>query len=74
MREAKVDETVFSFEVCVCERSVVVVCERERSTDEWFADAFVRFGDSCAGHTSFFVAEVDGQAGASEKEEDACLP
>lgn len=74
MREAEIDEAVLALEILLGEFFPVVVCEVERPADERAADAFVCFGDAGARHAGFFVAEVDGQAGAGEDEEEAGLP
>jgi hypothetical protein len=52
----------------------VVVGKGEGPADEGLADAFIRFCDARARHAGLFVAKVDGQAGAGEEEENACLP
>jgi hypothetical protein len=74
VREAKVHERVFALEVRVGEVLAVVVGQVEGAADERFADALVCFGDAGARHAGFFVAEVEGQAGAGGEEEEAGLP
>lgn len=60
MRETKIYETIFPFQVLFCVFVAMVVDEMERTTDEGFSNAFVGFGDASAGHAGFFVAEVEG--------------
>lgn len=74
VREAEVHQRVLALQVLFRELLAVVIGQAEGSTDQRLADAFVRFGDAGARHAVFLVAEVEGQAGAGEEEEEACLP
>jgi hypothetical protein len=74
VRETEVDERVFAFQVFGAEVFAVVVGQVESAADERFADSLVLCGDAGARHAGFFVAEVEGEAGAGGEEEEACLP
>ena len=74
VREAKVHERVLALEVCVGKGLAVVVGQSKRTSDEWSAHAFAVRSDALTSHAVFFVAEVHGQTGAGEEEEQAGLP
>lgn len=74
VREAEVDERVFALQIFLCEVLAVVVGKVESAADKRLSNALILCGDTGACHAGLFVAEVEGQTSAGDKEEEACLP
>lgn len=74
VREAKVDQRVFSFEILFGEGLAIVIDQVEGATNQGTTNTFAVFGDALAGHAFFLVAEVESHSDTSTQEEKTSLP
>jgi len=74
VREPEIYQTVFAFEILLCEFLAVVIREVERPANKRLTNALVGLCNTGSCHASLLVAEIDGETGAGQKKKKTCLP